>query len=120
MTKKNANTDFGLGTRKKDYQKIRRGRIEKLANSEESNANKIKKLEFESSKLEFEFRKKEELLKYKTNDVVIQQDAVQILLSGIQAKMGIINAIRDEQEEENHEWFCVPYIMVQMAHSLSE
>ena len=49
----------------------------------------------ESSKLEFEFRKKEELLKYKANDVVIQQDAVQILLSGIQAKMGIINVIRD-------------------------
>ena len=39
-------------------------------------------------------------MKYKKNDVEVQQDAVQILLTGIKAKMGIINAYSDEDDHE--------------------
>ena len=39
-------------------------------------------------------------MKYKKNDVEVQQDAVEILLTGIKAKMGIINAFRDEENDD--------------------
>ena len=36
-------------------------------------------------------------MKYKENDVEIQQQAVYILLTGIKAKMGIINAYKSDK-----------------------
>lgn len=35
-------------------------------------------------------------MKYNGNDVEMQQDAVEILLSGIKAKMGIIDVIKQK------------------------
>ena len=78
------------------YKNQRKKKLENLLNSDDSNVEKVKVLALESKKIKDEFHRKEELLKV-TKDTNLEREAAQLLLVGIQAKMGLMDIYKNEK-----------------------
>lgn len=81
---------------KKDenFEKKRRNNLQQLANCEDlTQHERIRKLKMETDKINENLRMQEKLLKYKKNEKM-EDAALELLLSSIHAKMGIVNMFK--------------------------
>ena len=73
------------------YEQMRRRRLEKLKKEEGmTEAERIKQLRIESDKIDHRMEQKEKESKCNSSDKKLKQDTLELLLSSIQAKIGII------------------------------
>ena len=82
---------------------MRKRKLDAILNAEEVSVNeKYTKMQHEVQKLTEKFKQKEELARY-NRDEESQEQAAELLLSSIRAKMGIMNLLKKNNEINDDE-----------------